>query len=190
MSHNALKSGLVIALTVLAASSAAAQDGGWRKKGDGHGQAQAGEHKGGGGFKGGGRGGAGSGNSSSGGSSGTSTASTGSTSFSTQNYSRRYGTNTGGIDRRQDYQSDDIRWGQRRGLITESEARSLRAEQERIAEMERRAKADGSVTREERYQIRRAQHEAERHIREEMYDRERNGGYGHRRWGYGWRGWW
>jgi hypothetical protein len=96
------------------------------------------------------------------------------------------GNSTPGIDREQAEQSRDINRGIRNGSLTQREADSLRAEQARIAEMERRAKADGVVTGEERQRIRSAQRAADAHIYEETHDRERaNGGRGH----YGWRPW-
>lgn len=98
---------------------------------------------------------------------------------------------TPGIDRTQSQQAAEIEAGRRRGLITEQEARALKAEQDRIAEMERRAKSDGHVTQDERAQIRKAQKSAERHIVEETFDSDRQGG--RRRYLGGWwggRGWW
>ena len=98
-----------------------------------------------------------------------------------------FGAYTPGIDRRQAEQAREIERGHRNGSLTDREYRDLKAEQTRIAELERRAKADGVVTREERRQIRSAQDAAGRHIIEEETDNERAGG--RRRHG-GWRGWW
>jgi hypothetical protein len=96
------------------------------------------------------------------------------------------GNATPGIDREQAEQARDINRGIRNGSLTQREADALRAEQARIAEMERRAKADGVVTGEERQRIRSAQRAADAHISEETHDRERaGGGRGH----YGWRPW-
>ena len=101
------------------------------------------------------------------------------------------GNATPGIDRRQAEQDRLIERGQRTGTLTRSEAAQLKAEQARIAELERRAKADGIVTRDERLQIRTAQQQAERHIYEESADREREGGRRHGGWwGRGWAGSW
>ena len=97
--------------------------------------------------------------------------------------------NTYGIDRRQATQAREIERGVRNGSLTANEAAQLRTEQARILEMERQAKADGRVTRDERQHIRDAQRQADAHIWQESHDRERNG-RGHR-WGAGWgRGWW
>lgn len=92
------------------------------------------------------------------------------------------GSQTPGIDRRQAEQSQDINRGIRNGQITGREAADLRAEQARIAEMERRAKADGIVTRGERQVIRGAQENAQRHIYQESHDRDSAGGRPSRRW--------
>ena len=97
------------------------------------------------------------------------------------------GAYTPGIDRRQAEQEREIERGHRNGSLTDREYRDLKAEQARIAEMERRAKADGVVTEQERRQIRAAQQAANRHIiQDEMNDerapRSRRHG--------GWRGWW
>ena len=97
------------------------------------------------------------------------------------------GAYTPGIDRRQAEQAREIERGHRNGSLTDREYRDLKAEQARIAELERRAKADGTVTREERRQLRSAQDAAGRHIIEEETDNERAGG---RRRHSGWRGWW
>ena len=97
------------------------------------------------------------------------------------------GAYTPGIDRRQAEQAREIERGHRKGSLTDREYRDLKAEQTRVAELERRAKAVGVVTREERRQIRSAQDVAGRHIIEEETDNERTGG--RRRHG-GWRGWW
>ena len=97
------------------------------------------------------------------------------------------GAYTPGIDRRQAEQAREIERGHRNGSLTDREYRDLKAEQTRVAELERRAKADGVVTRDERRQIRSAQDAAGRHIIEEETNNERAGG--RRRHG-GWRGWW
>ncbi len=93
-------------------------------------------------------------------------------------------TRTPGIDRTQAEQAAEIARGQRNGSLTSREVADLRAEQASIAEMERRAKADGIVTRSERERIRNAQASAGRHIQQEENDRERAGSRG------GFRRWW
>jgi hypothetical protein len=95
---------------------------------------------------------------------------------------------TYGIDRTQATQDAMIARGQRNGSLTSSETAQLRAEQARIADLERRAKSDGVVTREERNSIRQAQQQADAHIWQESHDRERTGQrHGNRGW---YRGWW
>ncbi len=95
---------------------------------------------------------------------------------------------TPGIDHRQATQDAMIERGRRNGSITAAEARQLRAEQDRIAELERRAKSDGVVTREERQMLRTTQRDADRHIWQESHDREARNTSGPNR--GRWFGWW
>jgi hypothetical protein len=85
------------------------------------------------------------------------------------------------IDRRQANQERRIQEGVRNGEITRREYRQLEAEQARIRELERRAKADGRVDAREAAEIRRAQNDASRHISQESHDGERRGSW-YRRW--------
>jgi hypothetical protein len=78
------------------------------------------------------------------------------------------------IDRRQAIQEQRIRDGVRSGEINRREYRQLEAEQARIRELERRAKADGHVDRYEAAQIRQAQNVASRHIYQESHDNQRS----------------
>jgi uncharacterized membrane protein YebE (DUF533 family) len=87
-----------------------------------------------------------------------------------------------GIDRRQTNQERRITDGVRSGTLTRTEAQRLEAEQGRIREMERRARADGHVDRYERFRINQAQNAASRHIFRETHDSENRG---RRYWGYG-----
>lgn len=89
------------------------------------------------------------------------------------------------IDRRQSNQQARIQQGVRSGEINRWEYRKLEAEQARIADMERRAKADGRVDRYEAERIRAAQNAASRHIYQESHDSSRRGS-----WGWGFRRWW
>jgi uncharacterized membrane protein YebE (DUF533 family) len=109
-----------------------------------------------------------------------------STGASAQSYWGWGSNQTPGIDRRQAEQSHEINRGIRNGTLTAREAAELRDEQARIANLERRAKADGIVTGHERSVIRNAQQNAGRHIDQETHDRERAGHRGG--WGRGW-GW-
>ncbi len=100
---------------------------------------------------------------------------------------RWFSTRTPGIDAREAHQEHAIERGRRNGSLTGGEYAQLRAEQDRIDDLEQRAKADGRVTHDERIQIRRAQADAERHIQQETHDRE--GRSPRRHWGWS-RGWW
>jgi len=81
------------------------------------------------------------------------------------------------IDRRQAEQERRIQQGVRSGELTRGEYRQLEAEQARIREMERRAKADGHVDRAERARIEAAQNAASRHIYQEKHDSETRRGW-------------
>lgn len=78
------------------------------------------------------------------------------------------------IDRRQAVQDHRIEHGRRTGELTRFEYYRLRNEQARIAEMERRAKADGRMTYGERLAIKRAQDEASRNIYRETHDGQKS----------------
>jgi hypothetical protein len=78
------------------------------------------------------------------------------------------------IDRTQDRQAERIEQGRYSGELTRREYVRLKAEQARIAELERRAKADGIVTGSEYRAIREAQREASRHIYDETHDNQRS----------------
>jgi hypothetical protein len=87
------------------------------------------------------------------------------------------------IDQRQIWQEQRIQQGLRQGDLTRREYQALEAEQARIRELERRARADGRIDPYEAARIRRAQDEASRHIYLERHDGERRGdGWRHRRW--------
>jgi uncharacterized membrane protein YebE (DUF533 family) len=87
------------------------------------------------------------------------------------------------IDRRQFRQEQRIQEGVRQGDLTRREYLQLEAEQARIRELERRARADGRIDPYEAARIRRAQNEASRHIYQERHDGERRGdGWRNRRW--------
>lgn len=74
------------------------------------------------------------------------------------------------IDNREARQAERINEGRRSGELTWLEAQRLRAEQARIHQMERWAKRDGFISREEARRIEHAQDEASRHIRREKHD--------------------
>lgn len=68
------------------------------------------------------------------------------------------------VDRREANQSQRIRQGVRSGELTRSETRQLVRGQRHVHRLERRAKADGKVTRSERARMHRAQCVQSRHI--------------------------
>lgn len=82
-------------------------------------------------------------------------------------------------------QQRQIQAGIRSGEITRREAAQLQAEQARIAQMERRAEADGRVDRQERARLAEAQRDAGRHIYQESHDRQDRDNNRRR-----WFGWW
>jgi uncharacterized membrane protein YebE (DUF533 family) len=85
-------------------------------------------------------------------------------------------------DRRQAMQERRIQDAVRSGEITRRERAGLEAEQARIRQLEARAKADGRVDHREAAEIRRAQNEASRHIKQESTDGERRGSWIRRWW--------
>ena len=77
---------------------------------------------------------------------------------------------TPAVDGRQAAQRSRINQGVASGEVTRIEAAKLRSEQRRIKRTERRAKADGRVTRNERVELHRRQNQAGRKIRSEKHD--------------------
>jgi hypothetical protein len=86
------------------------------------------------------------------------------------------------IDQRQASEAYRIEEGRRSGQLTAHEYAGLKAEQARIANMERAAKADGVVTRREARTIEYAQDAASRHIYQEKHDGETARRHWYRRW--------
>ncbi len=74
------------------------------------------------------------------------------------------------IDANQAVQARRIEQGRYSGELTRREYRALKAEQARIAEMERQALADGRLSHREYHQIHDAQTGAYRHIKTETLD--------------------
>ncbi len=91
-------------------------------------------------------------------------------------------TETPYIDANQARQRAQIEQGRRSGQITRSEYQQLMAEQDRIASMERRAKADGFADPAERRRIREAQESAGRQIYHESHDTDTRWNRWVRRW--------
>jgi hypothetical protein len=81
---------------------------------------------------------------------------------------------TKGIDREQDRQFEAINEARLRGELTKREYNQLLDEQNRIADMERAAKADGRVTGREVRAIKEAQTEARSHISDEASDGQKS----------------
>jgi hypothetical protein len=81
------------------------------------------------------------------------------------------------IDDRQERQAERIEKGRDNGSITWTEGIKLRAEQRRIARTEAALKADGYLSKSDRAELAKMQHEASQNIRS-----ERNDGW-HRLWG-------
>lgn len=74
------------------------------------------------------------------------------------------------IDAREAAQARRIEHGRRTGHLTWYESLRLKAEQRRIYRLERAAKRDGHISREEARRIERAQDAASRHIAREAHD--------------------
>jgi hypothetical protein len=74
------------------------------------------------------------------------------------------------IDANQSVQAQRIEQGRYSGELTRREYNALKTEQARIAAIERRAQADGYVSRREYSQIHDAQIQAYRHIKSETHD--------------------
>ena len=79
---------------------------------------------------------------------------------------------TPGIDKRQDVQQQRIDKGVESGQLNGREASRLERHQQHIQNMETKAKADGSVSKNERARIHHAQDQESRHIRREKHDRQ------------------
>jgi hypothetical protein len=82
--------------------------------------------------------------------------------------------NTPVIDQRQANQERRIDQGIASGELTQHEANRLTKQQDRINNMEDKAKSDGVVTKKERARIGAAQNRASRHIAKEKHDRQHN----------------
>ena len=81
-----------------------------------------------------------------------------------------YAQQTPVVNQRQRNQQVRIREGVVSADLTRAETRRLRTEQRHIRRTERRAKADGTVTSQERAKIQRKQNRASRDIRRQKHD--------------------
>ncbi len=80
--------------------------------------------------------------------------------------------NTPVVDQRQANQEARIQQGIASGELTGREAARLERGQQRVANMEAAAKADGVVTKRERVQLQHAQNVQSRHIAAQKHDRQ------------------
>ncbi|AXS80667.1 hypothetical protein [Dechloromonas sp. HYN0024] len=80
--------------------------------------------------------------------------------------------NTPRVDQREANQERRIEQGVASGSLTQREANRLERGQQRVDNMEARAKADGVVTRQERGQLNHAQNVQSRRIYNEKHDRQ------------------
>jgi hypothetical protein len=83
------------------------------------------------------------------------------------------GTNTPRVDQRQANQEQRIDAGVASGALTPRETRRLTREQDVIDRVENKAKADGSVTAQERKRLHHLQNRASRDIKHQKHDRQR-----------------
>jgi uncharacterized membrane protein YebE (DUF533 family) len=81
-------------------------------------------------------------------------------------------TNTPNIDQRQQNQQQRIEQGEQSGTLTGKEANHLERAQERVQGMEDKAKADGSVTAQERKRLQHAENVQSRRIYRQKRDRQ------------------
>lgn len=79
---------------------------------------------------------------------------------------------TPGVDHRQQHQQQRIDQGVQSGQLNQKEAARLERRQERIEKMEDKAKADGTVTPQERKRLHHAQNQESRRIHHERHDRQ------------------
>lgn len=80
---------------------------------------------------------------------------------------------TPGIDKRQEMQQKRIDQGVKSGELNKREAARLQRRQDRIENMEQKAKADGTVTKKERARIHHAQNQESQRIHRQKHDRQR-----------------
>ena len=81
------------------------------------------------------------------------------------------GTNTPKIDKREANQAARIDQGVASGVLTGKEAARLENGQASVATAEAKAKADGTVTRQERKRLKRMENKQSRHIKHQKHDK-------------------
>jgi hypothetical protein len=89
------------------------------------------------------------------------------------------------VDKRQHKQAQRIEHGVKTGQLTKHEAAKLKAEQNRIAAMERRFERDGHLSRGERAYLNYQQNRASKHIRAEKHDGKKSWWKRSYSWDYG-----
>ncbi len=82
------------------------------------------------------------------------------------------GASTPGFDQRQVNQERRIEQGVESGSLTQREAARLERGQDRLQNMENKAKADGVVSRQERVRLQRAENKQSQRIYREKHDRQ------------------
>lgn len=80
---------------------------------------------------------------------------------------------TPGVDKRQEVQQKRIEQGVQSGQLNAKEAGRLERHQTHIANMESKAKADGTVTKNERARLHHAQDQESKRIHHEKHDRQK-----------------
>lgn len=80
---------------------------------------------------------------------------------------------TPGVDKRQEMQQKRIEQGVQSGQLNAKEAGRLERHQTHIANMEGKAKADGTVTKNERARLRHAQDQESQRIHHQKHDRQK-----------------
>ena len=91
--------------------------------------------------------------------------------LSAVSFGQEPGTKTPGVRKRQRNQQVRIRQGVRSGELTKGETRRLEHEQKEINQEKKEARADGTVTAEERKDIHKEQNQASRHIYRAKHNR-------------------
>lgn len=82
------------------------------------------------------------------------------------------GTNTPTVDQRQANQQARIDQGVASGQLNQKEANRLEKGQDRVANAEAKAKADGTVTAKERAKLQHMQNKQSRHIAKQKHDKQ------------------
>lgn len=90
--------------------------------------------------------------------------------FAAGAFAQTAATATPRIDKREAAQQAKIEQGVQSGALTAKETKGLEAQQAHVANVEERAKADGTVTAAERKHVKHAENKAKRSIRRQKHD--------------------